>query len=110
MSLYDQYLPSCENFGSVQALRMISTASSKRARDSAIGTPYTLYSRGTPRAKPERIRPRDIVSAIASSSAMRSGLCSGTRLPSIRNFNFFVRCAATAAIMFGEFIMPCGVV
>ena len=38
----------------------------------AIGTPYTLYSRGTPRAKPERIRPREIVSAIAN-SAMRDG-------------------------------------
>ena len=36
---------------------MISHASSKRARDSASGTLYTLYSRGMPRAKPETMRP-----------------------------------------------------
>jgi hypothetical protein len=69
-----------------------------------------LYSRGTPRAKPEMTRPREMQSAIASSSAMRSGLWIGRRLPRIRNLSLLVRCAPTAAIMFGEFIMPCGVV
>ena len=37
-SLNDQYFPWCENTSCVHALRITSSASSKRARDSAIGT------------------------------------------------------------------------
>ena len=60
---------------------MISYGLFEAARDSVIETSNTVYSRGMPRAKPEMIRPSDMQSSIASSSASRSGSWIGKRFP-----------------------------
>jgi len=85
---------------------MSSIASRKRGQDSSAGMLYAAYSCGMPRIRPATSRPPLITSSIAYSSATRTGLSIGTRLPIIASFAFFVRWMSAPPMMFGFVIIP----
>ena len=86
---------------------MRSWASAKRSVESAGGTGLLKYSQPMPRTKPEMMRPPEMTSSMAISSATRSGLpCSGMALPITPIGMCFVRCTSIAAMMLGEGMVP----
>ena len=93
--------------GSVQALMITSCASQKRSRAVTGLIPYEWYSIPVPRTKPEMIRPPDITSSIAMSSAVRCGVRWALRMLPITPIRIRSVCAAIhAAGRFGFGMFP----
>jgi hypothetical protein len=94
--------------GSVHALRMSAIASRWRDHDASGGMLYAMYSCGMPRIRPATRRPPLMQSSIAYSSATRTGLLSGTRLPIIAMRIFLVGYASAPPIRLQFAISPYG--
>ena len=93
--------------GSVHALRIRSCASQKRSREVLGSMPYEKYSLPVPRTNPEIIRPPEMTSSIAISSATRIGLpCSGSAFPITPTRMRSVFATMYEAMMFGLGIVP----
>src|SRR6476469_6112163 len=65
-----------------------------------------MYSLGMPRMRPAIKRPPLITSSMAYSSAMRTGLLSAIRLPSMAMRQRRVRCVSAAPMSVGLLIRP----